>query len=270
MDISCCYYSGGKNFGDSINNLFINFLADKTFIYKNNHTSTHYMMTGSVLHHANTTSIIFGTGFISAGSSIGKGVPAQIIAVRGPLTRNKLIKMNITCPEVYGDPLILFPLLYNPRTHVTPRRIGIIPHFIDTNTDTLNLLAKNLSENGYTIKIIDILVGINYKPFIDEIVECETIISSSLHGIIMGIVYRKPTILVQFSNKVIGNLFKFNDFFGSLNITYTVNNIYNQDLLTNIIPVEYTKLKKLGDKLIESAPFIDKERKVKLISEYNI
>jgi pyruvyltransferase len=195
---------------------------------------------------------------------VGSGKPKKIIAVRGPLTRNKFIKMNIECPEIYGDPLILFPLLYNPSIKLKQHTIGIIPHFIDLNTDTLNKLVSNLKNSGYTVKIIDIRVGINYKPFINAIMECERIISSSLHGMIMGIVYRKPTILVQFSNKVIGSLFKFNDFFGSLSIEYNVKNVYDVTLLENKIHVDYTKLKELGDRLIDSAPFIEEERKVKL------
>jgi pyruvyltransferase len=226
------------------------------------------MVTGSVLHFSTSESIIFGSGFISEKSNIGIGKPNRIIAVRGPLTRDKLIKMKIECPKIYGDPLILFPLLYNPSITGKIGTIGIIPHFIDINTDTLKELVNNLNNCGYTVKIIDICVGTKYKPFIDSIMECETIISSSLHGMIMGIVYRKPTILVQFSKKVIGDLFKFNDFFGSLNLKYTVKNVYNISLLENIIPVNYTSLKELGDKLIDSAPFIEEERKLKLKSEY--
>ena len=228
------------------------------------------MVTGSVLHFSNSNSIIFGTGFISETSNLESGKPNKVIAVRGPLTRNKFIQMNIECPEIYGDPLILFPLLYNPSIKATPKIIGIIPHFIDLNTDTLKKLVNNLKNSGFTVKIIDIRVGTNYKPFIDAIMKCETIVSSSLHGMILGIIYRKPTILVQFSKKVIGDLFKFNDFFGSLNIEYSVKNVYDVSLLENKISVDYTKLKEVGHKLIDAAPFIEEERKVKLKSEYNI
>lgn len=270
MLITTCYYFGGNNFGDSINSIFIDFLADKQYIYKKTPDVLHYMVTGSVLHFSNSNSIIFGSGFISEKSGLGSGKPNKVIAVRGPLTRDKFIKMNIECPEIYGDPLILFPLLYNPSIKAQPRTIGIIPHFIDLNTDTLKNLVNNLKNNGFAVKVIDIRVGTKYKPFIDAIMECETIISSSLHGMIMGIVYRKSTILVQFSKKVIGDLFKFNDFFGSLNIEYSVKNIYDINLLKNTILVDYTRLKEVGDTLIDSAPFIEEERKVKLKSEYNI
>jgi pyruvyltransferase len=270
MSITTCYYFGGNNFGDSINSVFIDFLADKKYIHKKKPDQLHYMVTGSILHFSNSNSIIFGTGFISESSKLGSDKPNKIIAVRGPLTKNKFINMHIECPEIYGDPLILFPLLYNPSIKAQPQTIGIIPHFIDLNTDTLKELVNNLKKSSFAIKIIDIRVGTNYKPFIDAIMKCETIITSSLHGMIMGIVYRKPTILVQFSKKVIGDLFKFNDFFGSLNIEYSVKNVYDVSLLENKIPVDYIKLRELGHTLIDSAPFIEEERKTKLKSEYNI
>jgi pyruvyltransferase len=268
--ISSCFYYGGENFGDSVNKIFIDFLSEKKFSYNKVNSSPHYMMTGSVLHFSNSNSIIFGTGFISNHSRLGSHAVKKIFAVRGPLTRNKLIKMNIECPEVYGDPLILFPLIYNPSIQKKSKLIGIIQHYIDSKTDTLNALSKNLENNGYIVKVINILVGVNYKPFIDHILECETIISSSLHGIIMGVVYKKPTILVQFSNKVIGDLFKSNDFFGSLNIKYEINNTYDVSLLNNTISVDYTMLKVIGDKLIDAAPFIEDQRKVELKSKYNV
>ena len=42
------------------------------------------------------------------------------------------------------------------------------------------------------------MVGENFKKLIDEINECKYIISSSLHGVIMGLIYKK-TIFLEFS-----------------------------------------------------------------------
>ena len=66
----------------------------------------------------------------------------------------------------------------------------------------------------------------------------------------MGIVYKKKTIYVSFSDKVIGNGFKFEDFFKSINITYKNINKYDIGILDNVINVNYEYLIKTGIKLI--------------------
>lgn len=231
----------------------------------------------------NNKSIIFGTGFISENGDLGGKnfesnknkifyKPYNIIAVRGPLTRNKLLKYNINCPENYGDPLILFPCIYNKFTIINENIIGIIPHYVDKNNENIIILQKNLNKKGFKTIIIDIECGINYNKFIDDINKCKYIISSSLHGVIMGILYKKKTIFLKFSNKVIGNYFKFNDFFLSINVNYEHKFIYDENILNNVINIDYnnlTNLTNLGKKLIQLIPFIDEKRKIELIKIYN-
>jgi pyruvyltransferase len=142
--------------------------------------------------------------------------------------------------------------------------IGIIPHYVDKNNKNLKELVKNLKKEGYNVKIIDIEVGDKYKKLIDEINKCEYIISSSLHGVIMGVVYKKKTVFIEFSNKVIGDKFKFYDFFGSMDIDYEYKHLLNKDLLDNTINIDYEVLKDKSSKFIDVIPFIDNNRKDEL------
>lgn len=158
-----------------------------------------------------------GVGFIKQYEKINIK-PQKILSVRGPRTRDILLKNNISCPETYGDPLILFPLYYNPPSE-NRYDIGVLPHYIDYDNSNTNHLINQLSKK-YRVTKIDIRVGNNYEPFIQQIKESDSIISSSLHGVIMGVVYGKKTFYVSFSNKVSGGDFKFNDFFDSLDIKY--------------------------------------------------
>ena len=266
-----------SNFGDGVNELFWEYITQNK-IYNNN-SKLHYITTGSIMCHINNKSIIFGTGFISNNGDLGGSnclstsnikyhTPHEIIVVRGPLSRQRMLDFDINCPENYGDPLILLPCLNNSYVNIQDNIIGIIPHFVDKNNENYKLLKTNLEKKGYIVNFIDIEVGTNHKKIIDEINNCKYIISSSLHGVIMGIVYKKKTIYVKFSDKVIGNGFKFEDFFKSINITYKNINKYDIEILDNIINVNYEYLIKTGIKLISLIPFISSERKTELTIKY--
>ena len=84
----------------------------------------------------------------------------------------------------------------------------------------------------------------------------------------MGLVYKKKTIFVEFSNRVIGGTFKFQDFFQSVNINYENINRYDKDIMNNIIEIDYKYLIDTGKKLISLIPFINNERKMFLTKKY--
>ena len=266
-----------KNFGDGVNKLFWRYITNREIVSDRN--EQHYITTGSIMCLVNNNSIIFGTGFISKDADIGGenfrsksnkkyAIPRDIITVRGPLSRAKMLNFNIKCPENYGDPLILMPCIYNKCLTIKNNIVGIIPHYIDKKNKNSEILKKNLENSGYTVIFIDIEIGNNYEKLINNINSCKYIISSSLHGVIMGIIYKKQTIFVEFSDNVVGNTFKFQDFFQSININYKNINKYTTDILNNIIKVDYSYLKKIGTILISLIPFIDNERKKVLTNKY--
>lgn len=267
------------NFGDAVNQIFWEKIINLK-IEECNKNKLHFITTGSILSLLNNNSIILGSGFISQNNDIGGNNffsntnkllynPYSILAVRGPLTRQKFLQHNIYCPEVYGDPLILMPCIYNNIVNISDNIIGIIPHYIDKTHHNIFKLKQILENNGYIINIIDIEIGADYKNFIDNINKCKYIISSSLHGIITGLIYKKYTIYFEFSKNIIGDNFKFNDFFASLNINYQYKIDYSINILNNIINIDYNKLNQLGCNLINVCPFISDKRKTELINIYN-
>ena len=268
-----------KNYGDAVNYIFWKKLTNKNIIFDSD--KIHYITTGSIMNMANSKSIIMGAGFISEKGDLGGRnfnskinkkycEPHKIISVRGPLTRKKLISFDVKCPKNYGDPLIIMPCIYNKSKIIKKDIIGIIPHYVDKNTDNYNLLYNNLKNNGYDVKYIDIQIKDNYEKLLSKINDCKYIISSSLHGVMMGIVYKKQTIYIQFTNKVVGGNFKFNDFFGSLNIKYKNINKYDNNILNNIINIDYNKLITLQKKFISLIPFIDNKIKNNLKNKIDV
>jgi pyruvyltransferase len=135
--------------------------------------------------------------------------PNKIHAVRGPLTRDLLLKQGFDCPEIYGDPALLYPRFYKPNIK-KKYRFGIIPHYADFSDPWVQKFSNNPD-----VKIINIKDRTCNK-FIDDIHECEILLSSSLHGIIAGDAYGIPSYWIELSNKVHGKGFKFNDYFLSV------------------------------------------------------
>jgi pyruvyltransferase len=116
---------------------------------------------------------------------------------------------------------------------------------------------------------INILTWLNYKQFVDDIMSCEYIITSTLHGLIMALIYKKKVIYTQFTNKVRGGDFKFNDFFESIKTTYNIVKYTDKDLLKNIVQYDKNEILKLGLSMINYYPILDQPRKLELTNIWN-
>lgn len=152
-----------------------------------------YLCIGSIISWMTTPrSVIWGSGVVYENHKISS-IPSSVLAVRGPLTRDYLMKQGIACPEIYGDPALLFPRYYKPVVE-KKHKVGIIPHFRDKK----NPLVEQLRcEEG--VSVIDVQDVARWTLFIDRINECEVILSSSLHGIIIADAYHIPNVWVEFA-----------------------------------------------------------------------
>ncbi len=224
-------------------------------------TKDHYVTMGSILSQTNSKSVVWGSGYIANERCLKYGTPQKILCVRGPLTRAKLLIDSVSCPEKYGDPALLFPLIFIPKIGNKRYRYGFIPHFVDKRHPVITDLANH--ENTL---FIDIETGDRPLHLIEEICKCDMIISSSLHGLIMAVAYKIPCVWVGFSDKVIGNTFKFYDFFFSfgydsigLRIDMTNEKEWSSLLEDKVeerqIVIGNDKLYKIGKDLLETNPF---------------
>ena len=149
---------------------------------------------GSIITWMTTqNSIIWGSGIVYPGRELS-AKPKKVLAVRGPLTRQYLLERGIDCPEIYGDPALLFPRYYQP-TVQKKYRLGIIPHFRDKKNPLIEKLEQNPS-----VKIIDVENIQPWHQFIDDICSCDFIASSSLHGLIIADAYNIPNLWIELPN----------------------------------------------------------------------
>lgn len=207
-----------KNWGDALNPILIQKISGKRPLIATEHTYNIkkipvYSAIGSVLKRANIHNcghrnlVVWGTGFMSNQDRL-RVQPKEIRAVRGPRTRELLLKQGYYCPELYGDPALLYPRYYKPKLQKR-YKLGLIPHFVDKNHTALNNF-----QNEPDVLIIDIMSGIH--NVVDQICSCQKIASSSLHGIIAADAYGIQSTWIKFSNNVKGSGFKFIDYFESV------------------------------------------------------
>ena len=268
------FQKGGKilnyNLGDDLNFYLLKDLSGKRIMNYNNMRKfrlqiKHYVCIGSVFEwRVNTSSYVWGTGSIYGGTK-KISAPQKIYAVRGPLTRKVLLDKGISCPEVYGDQALLTPLVYSPK--VTKKyKIGIIPHFIDYNLKSVKDFCTNHKNEVCVIQMQNYK---NWKNVIEEICSCESIVSSSLHGLILSDAYNIPNTWMRLSDKVIGGDFKFQDYFASVGrheeepLDFRNKDINIEDICLRI--KNYHSIKINIPLLIESCPFIKEKRKKELI-----
>lgn len=199
-----CYWSKGMNWGDALNPYIIKKISGKEARYDENQYCWKHFVIGSILNKADMYSIIWGTGMI-AENKLPKEKPYSVHAVRGKVTRHFLKKAGIECPEVYGDPALLLPRFFNP-VRKKKWKIGIIPHYTDQN----NPWIKSI-ECEPDVNVINIFLGI--EEFVLEVLSCDCIISSSLHGLICADAYNIPNRRIILNNMLIGDDFKFMDYY---------------------------------------------------------
>jgi pyruvyltransferase len=196
------------NWGDELNKTLIKLISGKDPLYIKDPDIHHYLCAGSILRWSHKNTTVWGSGFISSIDTINE--QPDIRAVRGPLSREMLLKLGFNCPPIYGDPALLYPRFYQPNVS-KKYKYGIIPHYIDQANSWLEQY-----KNSDSVKIINILDP-TINTFVDEINECEVILSSSLHGLICADSYGIPSYWIKLSTHVIGGDFKFIDYFKSVN-----------------------------------------------------
>ena len=244
------------NWGDYINLVLAELISGKKALpYLFTNSESTISMVGSILPWAiDSNTIVWGSGCLNSNDPLWKTVskPKKVLAVRGPLTRKVLLDNGIDCPEVYGDPALLFPRYYNPVIE-KKYRYGIILHVSTSLSDSLK--AKLISTYGDNILFINPKKFRKWQNVIDDILSCENIISSSLHGIIIADAYKIPNVWVSLTNSEHpDNNFKFKDYFLSVgkNIEEPIE-VFNKCGADNILK-NFTPPTINLDKLLNTCP----------------
>ena len=225
--IPFCYYNMNNNFGDIITPYYLKkFCNINEYTFNFDVKSPKIISCGSIMRYCNNDTIVYGSGIRDINQSINKGT---IKIIRGPLTQKRLKDIGCYCPPTYGDPGLLLPIYYNP-TITKKYKLGIIPHHIHYD------IIKNKYNMMENINIINLLND-DIEIIINEILSCEKIISSSLHGLIVSDAYNIPNKWLNYDNMINGDGTKFYDYFMSVKRKDTsyIDNINNLNEMYDII-----------------------------------
>ncbi len=158
---------------------------------------------GSIFHFVQDNDVIWGTGVNINRQNPNRLKRLDIRAIRGPLSREFIINnYHLDCPEVYGDPALLLPILFPHKKHNPVRKYAIVPHGGDID------YFKNYDNV--------ILPTENWEKVVDYILGAELVISSGLHGLIVAEAFGIPArwifneTLPSSKNE---GVFKYNDYF---------------------------------------------------------
>lgn len=184
--------------------------------------------------------VLWSSGFISTPKGNEKKTRKNIIpaAVRGELSLNHVRKiLNHDCKEcVVGDAGILASELIE-KTISKKYKLGIIPH----DNERGHEIYKYIQEKNDNSIIIDVRGDVFER--IRLIAQCECIISSSLHGLIIADGLHIPNRQAILTDKLAGDGFKFADYYSSYglqvnpidlnnNVNFSLYDIYDSYLLT--------------------------------------
>lgn len=208
------YWDYESNWGDSVNPYLIEKLtglpvvsSNRVFNFKH---KIELLGVGSIVIGNIANYVIWGSGIFSENTKL-YNKPKAVLALRGHYTLKRIRETGADC-NLFGDPALLFPQIF-PDNKVKKYKYGIIPHYKDKQSKAILQLEAAKRDDAL---IIDIQSGIEEFP--SQLLQCENIISSSLHGIILADAYGIPTCKALFSDKVFGGDFKFLDYYSGVGI----------------------------------------------------
>lgn len=193
-EVNLIYWKKRVNLGDALAPVILDWMLERKGLSTDCATRKTYALAtvGSIVDLGRFDSVVWGSGLQSfeavVNVSKAKYKKLDIRAVRGPFTRQALQTCGYSCPEVYGDPGILLPMIYQPQSKEKTDKTILISHYASEE--------PNAHDYGEQLEMLDIKTA-DYKGFIDKLCTAKKVISSSLHGIILAEAYGIPAVFLM-------------------------------------------------------------------------
>ena len=182
----------------------------------------------------------------------------DVRACRGVHTLERLKKergVKIAKNIVLADPGILISRFIDTSQSKKKFALGIIPHYADKKNELLSKIKVTNSK--------EIDIQLSPEEFMNELSECENVISSSLHGLIAADSLGIPNVRMHVSGKLHGGDFKYHDYYSAYGMDkHTIIDLTKQDFADKDLPsikesykIKPEQVKNLQEKLLAVFPF---------------
>lgn len=145
LEVFWCRAPKPGNFGDILTPVILDHYG---YAYKYSQPEeANTIMVGSIAKFSKPGMLVLGSGIMTEYARVCPD--SNWVWARGPRTRKRVIEVGGTCPEIYGDPALLLPRIYNPTMIEKKYEVGIIPHYVDYDQ------VKKEFSDANVIKLID-------------------------------------------------------------------------------------------------------------------
>lgn len=303
MSVSLYYWNDMPNFGDRLNEDICRFLTGsdpvwaspkrcraafigsilEKFIYRRKRWTADALW----IKYFRAKVDVWGSGFIKSPETSGERLMRRlnVRAVRGRVTLERLRGLTgLDLDDVaVGDPGLLASKIY-PAKSPAFRICGIIPHHaelaaIKRSDDTVALERESGILQDSTVKAMPLFerlaksipgaVVLNPesppKTVIGRISECEAVLSSAMHGLIVADSFGIPNMRVVASESLMGGDYKFKDYYSAFSKDrYRIVDI-REDMPASILEstrngfeASQNEVARIQDSLVQSFPYNQK------------
>lgn len=186
------------NFGDELSRTIVTLMLARRGATLQDYVpfDKNLLAIGSVLHLADDNSTVWGTGVHGAVPQTEHRYRSlDVRACRGPITQEFLKSKGIHAPSVFGDPGILIARLTSGRFDLAvTHKCGFVPNLHD-----MEYIRGHELESKYPdVKFIDPMRS--WDQVVADVVQCEVVLASSLHGLVVADAYGRDAHYVRLTD----------------------------------------------------------------------
>ncbi|MFM7426572.1 MAG: polysaccharide pyruvyl transferase family protein [Elainella sp.] len=209
------------NLGDALSPILVSALSGLPIVHRNFESSQRRLAcVGTIAHGFKHGAVhVWGTGLDPKKNPVDPDLPRyqrpaktnfHVHAVRGLYTAQVLRSQGIEVPPIYGDPVWFLPSIIEPAAEKR-YELGVVVHLTElaerTTTAAVNpgfLRYQIPPALRDQIRIITTLTEPSFVALearVQEITACKRIVSTSLHGLVIGETYGIPSVPLRIAGR---------------------------------------------------------------------